>query len=189
MTCLTATFNWEPLQKAIKQVQFLSEDDESNLKYPFPDQMNYYFAFKHSNTPYLTRSKLLYIEPAHVTAKTTRLANSSSQPQRQALSPQSCHAIQGFKCHHECSAAKNHQQMCTCTNSFGHWVVICSQPLQKLWRLLLLFQTTWRAYTSEVYVSSLTSSQDLSFKNSRCSLDSNRKVLNKIRSCILLPGP
>lgn len=39
------------------------------------------------------------------------------------------------------------------------------------------------------FFSALTSSQDLSFKTIRCSLDSNRKVLNKIGSCILLPGP
>lgn len=52
--------------------------------------MHSYFAFEHSVTPYLnkifTRSKFLYIEQAHATAKTTRLANSSSQLQQQELS-------------------------------------------------------------------------------------------------------
>lgn len=85
MACLIATFNWESLRKTIKQVQSLSENDEFNLKYAFPDQMHYYFAFKHFITPYLnkifTRSKFLYVEPAHARKKTRRLANSSSQPQ------------------------------------------------------------------------------------------------------------
>lgn len=102
MACLIATLNQESLWKTIKQVQSKPEDDESNLKHCF-SRSNALFAFKHSITPYVTkaftRSKLLYIEPVHATAKTTGLANSSSWPQQQALSPQNCDTItsQGFK--------------------------------------------------------------------------------------------
>lgn len=192
MACLIATLNQESLWKTIKQVQSKPEDDESNLKHCF-SRSNALFAFKHSITPYVTkaftRSKLLYIEPAHATAKTTRLANSSSWPQQQALSPQNCDTITSLQTLHEYSAAKNQQVICSHTNSFGHQVLICSQPLQKLWKLLLIFQIRWRVYISKVYISSLTSSQDFSFKTLRCTLDSNRKVLNKIGSCISLPGP
>lgn len=156
--------------------------------------MHSYFAFIHSITPYVTkaftRSKLLYIEPAHATAKTTRLAHSSSWPRQPALSPQNCDTItiQGFKTFMNTVQPKTSKR-CARINAFGHQVLICSQPLQKFWRLLLILQIRWRAYISKVYISSLTYSQDFSFKTLRCTLDSNRKVLNKIGSCISLPGP
>jgi len=62
MTCPIVTFSWEPLQKIMKQVQPLPEDDEF-LKYAFPEPIHPCFASKHSTTPCLTeiitRSKLL----------------------------------------------------------------------------------------------------------------------------------
>lgn len=62
MTRLIVTFSWEPLQKIIKQVRPLPEDDEA-LKYAFPEPIHPYFAFKHSITlcltDIITRSKLL----------------------------------------------------------------------------------------------------------------------------------
>lgn len=61
MSHLSVTFSWEFLQKIIKLLQPLREDDKS-LNYAFPEPIHPYFAFKHSIshclTEIITSSKL-----------------------------------------------------------------------------------------------------------------------------------
>lgn len=68
MTCLTVTFIWELLQKIIKQVQPLPEDDDS-LKCAFPEPMHTYFAFiliHHSLFNWHYHHKQTYSSKAHL---------------------------------------------------------------------------------------------------------------------------
>lgn len=130
MTCLIVTFSWELLQKIIKQVQPLPEDDDY-LKYAFPEPTHPYFAFMHSITPWLTeiitRSKILQVEPACATTKNTKLANPSSRLQKQTQPPQNVQGAQPCCLYISDSAsnaivkarqAKNHL-LCTRTRSHG----------------------------------------------------------------------
>lgn len=131
MTCLIVTFSWKLLQKIIKQVQPLPEDDDY-LKYAFPEPTHPYFAFMHSITHWLTgiitKSKILQVEPVCATTKNIKLANPSSQLQKQTQPPQNVQGAQLCCLYISDSAsnavmkarqAKNHHLFCTRTCSCG----------------------------------------------------------------------